>query len=86
MFEFELCPRYMCLWIWSHGQSLVPEGGEGGSVTWRKVKMTDALTYVKAVKDTFQDQKEKYDMFLEVLKDFKAQRYTRCINEVFVLD
>ena len=24
----------------------------------------------------FQDQKEKYDMFLEVMKDFKAQRYT----------
>ena len=48
--------------------------------------MTDALTYVKAVKDTFQDQKERYDMFLKVLKDFKAQRYTRCINEVFVFD
>ncbi|XP_030954095.1 paired amphipathic helix protein Sin3-like 2 [Quercus lobata] len=58
----------------SYGQSQVPDGGEGGSVTWRKPKMTDAITYVKAVKDTFQDQKEKYEMFLEVLKDFKAQR------------
>ncbi|KAK4603877.1 hypothetical protein RGQ29_012408 [Quercus rubra] len=56
------------------GQSQVLEGGEGCSVTRRKLKMTDALTYVKAVKDTFQDQKEKYDMFLKVLKDFKAQR------------
>ncbi|XP_023901961.2 paired amphipathic helix protein Sin3-like 2 [Quercus suber] len=58
----------------SYGQSQVPEGGEGGGVTWRKIKMADALTYVKAVKDTFQDQKEKYDTFVEVLKDFKAQR------------
>ncbi|XP_075663688.1 paired amphipathic helix protein Sin3-like 2 [Castanea sativa] len=61
----------------SYGQSQVPESGEGGSglsVTWRKPKKTDALTYIKAVKDTFQDQREKYDIFLEVMKDFKAER------------
>ncbi|KAL0014196.1 hypothetical protein SO802_001265 [Lithocarpus litseifolius] len=58
----------------SFGQSQVPEGGEGGSGTWRKLKRTDALTFLKAVKDTFQDQREKYDMFLEVMKDFMAQR------------
>lgn len=34
----------------------------------------DALSYLKAVKDNFQDKKEKYDTFLEVMKDFKAQR------------
>ena len=34
---------------------------------------------MKDVKETFQDQREKYDMFLEVLKDFKAQRYCNCI-------
>ena len=63
LFKFELCSWYMCLWIWSYGQSQVPEGGEGGSglgVTTRKLKKTDALTYLKAVKDTFQDQREKY--------------------------
>ena len=38
------------------------------------------------VKETFQDQRDKYDMFLEVLKDFKAQRYSNRIYEVFVLD
>ena len=56
LFEFELCSWYMCLWIWSYGQSQVPEGGEGGSglcVTTRKLKKTDALTYLKAVKDTW---------------------------------
>ncbi|XP_010510993.1 PREDICTED: paired amphipathic helix protein Sin3-like 5 isoform X1 [Camelina sativa] len=34
----------------------------------------DALTYLKAVKDMFQDNKEKYETFLGVMKDFKAQR------------
>jgi paired amphipathic helix protein Sin3a len=29
---------------------------------------------LKEVEDMFQDQKEKYDMFLEVMKDFKAQK------------
>ncbi|BFI09258.1 paired amphipathic helix protein Sin3a [Marchantia polymorpha subsp. ruderalis] len=34
----------------------------------------DALAYLKAVKDMFKDDKDKYDEFLEVMKDFKAQR------------
>ncbi|OMO52741.1 Paired amphipathic helix [Corchorus olitorius] len=40
----------------------------------QKLTTNDALAYLKAVKEMFQDQKEKYDMFLEVMKDFKAQR------------
>ncbi|TKY58568.1 Paired amphipathic helix protein Sin3 3 [Spatholobus suberectus] len=36
--------------------------------------MDDALAYVKRVKDTLQDEKEKYEIFLDVLKDFKARR------------
>ncbi|XWS44244.1 hypothetical protein CRYUN_Cryun15aG0027700 [Craigia yunnanensis] len=40
----------------------------------QKLTTNDALTYLKEVKEMFQDQKEKYDMFLEVMKDFKAQR------------
>ncbi|XP_031274590.1 LOW QUALITY PROTEIN: paired amphipathic helix protein Sin3-like 2 [Pistacia vera] len=39
-----------------------------------KLTTNDALTYLKEVKDMFQDQREKYDLFLEVMKDFKAQR------------
>ncbi|WJX87928.1 Paired amphipathic helix protein Sin3-like 5 [Trifolium repens] len=34
----------------------------------------DALSYLKAVREMFQDDKEKYIEFLEVMKDFKAQR------------
>ncbi|KAJ8775063.1 hypothetical protein K2173_020067 [Erythroxylum novogranatense] len=62
-------------------QSQVPIGGGGagggtvgGIGTSQKLTTNDALTYLKEVKDMFQDQREKYDMFLEVMKDFKAQR------------
>lgn len=41
----------------------------------QKLTTNDALSYLKAVREMFQDNKEKYDDFLEVMKDFKAQRY-----------
>ncbi|KAI4347649.1 hypothetical protein L6164_008441 [Bauhinia variegata] len=50
------------------------DGGGGGGTTSQKLTTNDALSYLKEVKDMFQDQREKYDMFLEVMKDFKAQR------------
>lgn len=31
---------------------------------------TGSLKYLKSVKDKFQDNKEKYDTFLEVMKDY----------------
>ena len=46
--------------------------GGGGA---QKLTTNDALQYLKAVKDIFQDKREKYEDFLEVMKDFKAQRY-----------
>ncbi|KAJ9564361.1 hypothetical protein OSB04_000327 [Centaurea solstitialis] len=67
----------------SYGQPPVPGGGEevaggvgggGGASSAQKLTTNDALTYLKEVKDMFQDQREKYDMFLDVMKDFKAQR------------
>ncbi|VVA94715.1 unnamed protein product [Arabis nemorensis] len=45
--------------------------GGGGA---QKLTTNDALAYLKAVKDKFQDRREKYDEFLEVMKNFKAQR------------
>ena len=45
----------------------------GGST--QTLTTNDALAYLKAVKDIFQDKKEKYDEFLEIMKDFKAQRF-----------
>ncbi|KAL6969503.1 hypothetical protein U1Q18_029215 [Sarracenia purpurea var. burkii] len=49
-----------------------PQTMNAGST--QKLTTNDALTYLKAVKDIFQDKREKYDEFLEVMKDFKAQR------------
>lgn len=59
-------------------------GGGGGAAAVaaagaQKLTTTDALSYLKEVKDMFQNQREKYDMFLEVMKDFKAQRYGHCL-------
>ncbi|VVA94706.1 unnamed protein product [Arabis nemorensis] len=39
-----------------------------------KLTTSDALNYLKIVKDAFQDDREKYDRFLVIMKDFKAQR------------
>ncbi|KAL3526467.1 hypothetical protein ACH5RR_011123 [Cinchona calisaya] len=70
----------------SYGQPQVPGGSGGGGGgsggggvgvgggSSQKLTTNDALTYLKEVKDMFQDQREKYDMFLDVMKDFKAQR------------
>uniref|UniRef100_A0A0D6QR38 Histone deacetylase interacting domain-containing protein n=1 Tax=Araucaria cunninghamii TaxID=56994 RepID=A0A0D6QR38_ARACU len=55
----------------SRGESSGPPQALGGT---QKLTTDDALAYLKAVKDMFKDKKEKYDEFLEVMKDFKAQR------------
>ncbi|OEL14399.1 Paired amphipathic helix protein Sin3-like 3, partial [Dichanthelium oligosanthes] len=34
----------------------------------------DALTYLKSVKETFQDRRHKYEEFLEVMRDFKSSK------------
>ncbi|KAF9623250.1 hypothetical protein IFM89_000739 [Coptis chinensis] len=49
-----------------------PSGQPPGGV--QALTTNDALTYLKAVKDMFQDKREKYEEFLDVMKDFKAQR------------
>ncbi|CAL5370003.1 unnamed protein product [Camellia sinensis] len=66
----------------SNGQPQIPgggggvgaAGGGGGGGGAQKLTTNDALTYLKEVKEMFQDQRDKYDMFLDVMKDFKAQR------------
>ncbi|XP_076908642.1 paired amphipathic helix protein Sin3-like 2 [Bidens hawaiensis] len=49
-------------------------GGVSGGSSAQTLTTNDALSYLKEVKNMFQDQREKYDMFLDVMKDFKAQR------------
>lgn len=50
----------------------------------QKLTTVDALAYLKAVKDIFQDKREKYDEFLEAMKDFKAQRLILCSFYFFI--
>ncbi|KAL6501412.1 hypothetical protein OROGR_026545 [Orobanche gracilis] len=40
----------------------------------QRLTTTDALSYLKNVKETFQVKRDKYDDFLDVMKDFKTQR------------
>lgn len=51
-----------------------------GGTNTQKLTTSDALSYLKAVKDIFQDKREKYEDFLEVMKDFKAQRFDHDIH------
>lgn len=51
------------------------EWRSGQTTGTQKLTTTDALDYLKAVKEMFQDKREKYDEFLAVMKDFKAQRF-----------
>ena len=57
-------------------------GGGGGDTPMKIITLNDAWTYLMEVKETFQDKREKYDIFLKFIKDFMAQRYTHCIYAV----
>lgn len=48
----------------------MPNAGSGAKLT-----TNDALSFLKTVKEFFDAEKDnKYDVFLKVMKDFKAQR------------
>ncbi len=40
-----------------------------------KLTTNDALSYLREVKNRFADQKDVYDTFLEIMKEFKASRW-----------
>ena len=50
----------------SSGQQHSPEMG-------RPLNVTDALSYLDAVRNQFQDNPEVYNQFLDIMKDFKSQ-------------
>ncbi|KAH0852423.1 hypothetical protein HID58_094019 [Brassica napus] len=49
-------------------------GNSTGSRNGQSPTIRDALHYVSAVRNTFHDDIGKYETFLEVMKDFRAQR------------
>ncbi|CAJ2630384.1 unnamed protein product [Trifolium pratense] len=53
--------------------NFLPKGYEIG-VGVDDCRLNDALAFIKEVKVAFQDEREKYDEFLKILKDFEAGR------------
>lgn len=45
------------------------------SATYRPLNVKDALTYLDQVKVQFQERPDVYNKFLDIMKDFKSQRY-----------
>jgi paired amphipathic helix protein Sin3a len=52
----------------------VPRPAQQGVAMGHRLTTNDALTYLREVKNRFADKKEVYDTFLEIMKEFKAQR------------
>lgn len=50
-----------------------PNGTDGRSPEGRPLNVTDALSYLDAVKVQFQDKPDVYNHFLDIMKDFKSQ-------------
>jgi paired amphipathic helix protein Sin3a len=46
------------------------------ATSYRPLNVKDALTYLDQVKVQFQDRPDVYNKFLDIMKDFKSQRYT----------
>jgi hypothetical protein len=47
--------------------------GSAGAEAGRALNVTDALSYLDAVKVQFNDKPEVYNRFLDIMKDFKSQ-------------
>ena len=48
-------------------------GSSGQQEMARPLNVTDALSYLDAVRNQFQDNPEVYNQFLDIMKDFKSQ-------------
>lgn len=53
----------------------------------RALNVTDALSYLDAVKAQFHDQPDVYNFFLDIMKEFKNELQVSCIpvNELFLM-
>lgn len=57
----------------------VPAPPPDRSMDSRPLNVTDALGYLDAVKNQFQDRPDVYNQFLDIMKDFKSQVYVRVL-------
>lgn len=51
----------------------IPVQAAAAAAVERPLNVTDALSYLDAVKMQFQDQPDVYNHFLDIMKDFKSQ-------------
>jgi len=60
----------------SNGNAAAPASNaaqSNGNSNNRPLNVTDALSYLDAVKVQFQDKPDVYNHFLDIMKDFKSQ-------------
>lgn len=51
---------------------------EGG----KNLTPQDALAYLHTIKNTFKDNREKYNTFLRMMKDYKEKRFDQVVPSV----
>ena len=51
------------------------QGAAQATASYRPLNVKDALTYLDQVKVQFQERPDVYNKFLDIMKDFKSQRY-----------
>jgi len=51
-----------------------------------RLSRNDAVEYLKAVKEVFKDNREKYEEFLEVMKALKARRSVLCFVKIDIIN
>lgn len=49
---------------------------------FQRLKVEDALSYLDQVKLQFGNQPQVYNDFLDIMKEFKSQRYFKCILKI----
>jgi paired amphipathic helix protein Sin3a len=59
----------------AHGGDAGSEGSGTGNGEERQLNVTDALSYLDAVKFQFSERPDVYNHFLDIMKDFKGQLY-----------
>jgi len=57
----------------SMGRAQSPQSSQGAAQNDRPLNVTDALSYLDAVKSRFHDRTDVYNKFLDIMKDFKTQ-------------
>ena len=51
-----------------------PPAADSGQPSYQRLKVEDALSYLDQVKSKFQNNPEVYNDFLDIMKEFKAQK------------